>query len=167
MICSFEKLLILAVGQEYEVVRRDKSSLWEKIYRTSKKLRWDQGKARDLRSRLTSTTMILETYTSELVRCQQERQTIISWLCPHDAAAQQNELLSRHQENTGQWLTKSKEFLTWLNETKVSLFCSGYPGVGKTMLSAVVIEYLGSKLRGQDQSIGLVYIYCDYKKRDE
>ena len=47
-----------------------------------------------------------------------------------------------------------------------TLFCPGIPGAGKTILASVVIDDLNIRFR-KDSSVGVVYIYYDYRLRDE
>jgi Cdc6-like AAA superfamily ATPase len=78
---------------------------------------------------------------------------------------QQNDLISRRQEGTGEWVFESIEFKTWLNGTSETLFCPGIPGAGKTMLASIVVDYLSKMIRAED--VGIAYIYCTYRNRLE
>jgi hypothetical protein len=79
-----------------------------------------------------------------------------------DFPAQQQDIISRRQEGTGQWLLRSPEFQTWLNGTKGTLFCPGIPGAGKTMTAAIAIDHL-HRLAKPD--VGLAYLFCNYKSQ--
>jgi nucleoside-triphosphatase THEP1 len=96
----------------------------------------------------------------------QEELSILGWLTPADYAPQHNDFINRRQEGTGQWLLDSAEFQTWLKTDKQTLFCPGIPGAGKTIITAIVIDYLQSNFR-DDQSTGIAYIYCDFRRRDK
>lgn len=74
----------------------------------------------------------------------------------------QNEVSSRRQRGTGQWLLESKEFLNWRSGANGVLWCSGMPGAGKTILVSTVIDHLRASL---DLDMGLGFIYCDYKRQ--
>lgn len=78
---------------------------------------------------------------------------------------QQNDLISRRQEGTGEWFFESSEFKTWLNGTRETLFCPGIPGAGKTMLASIVVDYLSKMVQAED--VGIVYMYCTYRNRLE
>jgi Cdc6-like AAA superfamily ATPase len=80
---------------------------------------------------------------------------------PLEFPLQQSDFISRRQEGTGQWLIESDEFKTWLNGTRKTLYCPGIPGAGKTMLISIVIDHLLNTI--QDESIGIAYIYCNYR----
>lgn len=89
----------------------------------------------------------------------------LNWLTSVDYAAQHNDFIRRRQEGTGQWLLYSAEFQAWLNTDKQTLFCPGIPGAGKTLITAIVINYLQSRFR-DDQSTGIAYIYCNFQRQD-
>jgi hypothetical protein len=96
----------------------------------------------------------------------EERQTILGWLTLIDYAAQQSDYIKRRQPGTGQWFLNSLEFQTWLQADKQTLFCPGIPGAGKTILTAIVIDHLTYQY-GNDPSIGIAYIYCNYRRKEE
>jgi hypothetical protein len=54
----------------------------------------------------------------------------------------------------------------WLETDKQTLFCPGIPGAGKTIITAIVIDDLKTRLQN-DPSIGVAYIYCNFRRRDE
>ena len=96
----------------------------------------------------------------------QDRQAILDWLTPTNYGAQQSDFLSRRQEGTGQWLLDSAEFKNWCDGNRDTLFCSGMPGAGKTIMVSIVIEYLYNKYRN-DNSVGTAYLYCSFRRQDE
>ncbi|KAH7190174.1 hypothetical protein DER44DRAFT_903943 [Fusarium oxysporum] len=101
---------------------------------------------------------------SKLVRVEDIK--VLNWLTPIDYAPQHNDFISRRQPGTGQWLLDSAEFQEWLETDKQTLFCPGIPGAGKTIITAIVIDYLQSKFR-DDQNTGIAYIYCNFRRQDE
>ncbi len=66
--------------QKHGGLAREGITWWTKIRRAHNELSWDQGEAKDLRARITSTTTILDAFKSELDRSHQERQAITGWL---------------------------------------------------------------------------------------
>ncbi|KAI9783411.1 MAG: hypothetical protein M1839_003946 [Geoglossum umbratile] len=96
----------------------------------------------------------------------QEYETILEWLTPIDYAPQQNDFIDRRQEGTGQWLLDSSEFQKWFKQEKLTLFCPGIPGAGKTIITSIVVEYLQTKFMN-DTSVGVIYIYCSYQPQQE
>jgi hypothetical protein len=105
---------------------------------------------------------------NELLRGQrdQEHDTILNWLTGIDYAPQQNDYIRRRQPGTGQWLLDSAEFQTWLCTSQQTLFCPGIPGAGKTILTSIVVDDLCKRFRN-DMTIGITYIYCNFRRRDE
>lgn len=95
----------------------------------------------------------------------QDQQAIINWLSPLQFLAQQNDTISKRQKRTGQSLIQSDHFNTWLNTTQETLFCSGIPSAGKTMLAAIVIDHLCTTIRSVN--VGIMHICCNYKMQLE
>jgi Cdc6-like AAA superfamily ATPase len=87
----------------------------------------------------------------------------MEWLSPDSFAAQQSDLNTRKQADTGQWFIDSPEFTEWVNGTSQTLFCPGIPGAGKTMIAAIAIHHLQNDVQTTD--IGVAYLYCDYKRQ--
>jgi predicted nuclease with TOPRIM domain len=96
----------------------------------------------------------------------QLRQTVLDWLTPIDYAPEQNEFIHRRQAGTGQWLLDSAQYQSWLKVSNQTLFCPGIPGAGKTIITSIVIDDLSTRLQN-DPSIGMAYLYCDFRRRDE
>ena len=91
---------------------------------------------------------------------------ILNWLTPIDYGPQQSDFIQRRQEGTGAWLLRTNEFNTWLNQRNKTLFCSGIPGAGKTILTSIVVDHLCSKYR-TDFSVGIVYLYCNFRQQQQ
>src|SRR5271154_6255999 len=144
--------------------------------RVFKRMKWEPEDIKELRSRIVANITLLNAFhgrltrdnTVKLVRYQddQERRVIIDWLTPIDHSTQQSDFISRQQEGTGQWLLDSKQFQDWLIKGKQTLFCPGIPGAGKTIITSIVVEHLNAKFQN-DTSIGIAYLYCDFKRREE
>ncbi|CEJ81162.1 hypothetical protein VHEMI01306 [[Torrubiella] hemipterigena] len=97
---------------------------------------------------------------------QQHRQKVISWITPVDYSLNHAAFANQCQENTGQWILDSAEFQSWLQEKKATLFCTGIPGAGKTIITSTIIEHL-QQLFHDDTSVVVAYIYCDWKRHHE
>lgn len=96
----------------------------------------------------------------------QEQRDILDWLTTVDYGLQQSDYLARRQPGTGHWLVESEEFQVWLATSGQTLFCPGIPGVGKTILTSIVIDKLESRLRNGPKA-GLAYIYCNFQRQEE
>jgi Cdc6-like AAA superfamily ATPase len=82
-----------------------------------------------------------------------------------DFAAQQTDFINKRQEGTGLWFIHSAEFAEWLHGSKQNIFCPGIPGAGKTMITSIVTDHLWKTY--QEDDIGVAYLYCNYKRREE
>ena len=91
---------------------------------------------------------------------------ILNWLTPIDYGPQQSDFIQRRQEGTGTWLLHTTEFNTWLDQRNKTLFCSGIPGVGKTILTSIIVDYLCSKYR-TNFSVGIAYLYCNFQQQQQ
>ncbi len=90
---------------------------------------------------------------------------IICWLSRSNYWSKQVDILNRKQEGTGNWVFEDDEFKRWLGGTPKVLLCLGIPGAGKTVVASTIIDHLERNVRQQD--IGVAYIYCNYKERDQ
>ncbi|KAL3480495.1 hypothetical protein BJX99DRAFT_266432 [Aspergillus californicus] len=95
-----------------------------------------------------------------------EQEEILFWLTPLDFSPLQNDLISRKQEGTGEWLPQSSEYQQWESTRGSILFCPGIPGAGKTMTACFVVDHLRQKSR-KDQSFPVIFLYCNYKRQQE
>lgn len=95
----------------------------------------------------------------------QEQLAILDWLSSTDYALLQNDFASRRQTGTGRWLLYSAEFVAWVSGVGLTLLCWGLAGAGKTTLTSLVVDELGTRYR-DDPSVAIVYIYVNYRQRD-
>ncbi|KAI1842402.1 hypothetical protein JX266_011443 [Neoarthrinium moseri] len=147
-----------------------------KVIRAWKRLEWEPRDVYELRSRITSNIVLLNSLvhgisrdnTVYLVHVQEKRehQEILDWLTSVDYAAQQSDFLGRRQAGTGQWFLKSPQYEAWASNRGQSLFCPGIPGAGKTILASVAVNDLASQL-SSDLSFGLCYIFCNFRQNSE
>jgi hypothetical protein len=93
----------------------------------------------------------------------QKHYEIMEWLSSDNFTAQQSDLITRKQADTGQWFLDSREFTEWVNGTSQTLFCPGIPGAGKTMMAAIAVDHLQNAIQTTD--IGIAYLYCNYKRQ--
>ncbi|KAF3185787.1 hypothetical protein TWF788_003836 [Orbilia oligospora] len=95
-----------------------------------------------------------------------ERWQILNWLETFDHSLQQSDNLKKRQSGTGLWLLNSNQFQTWLESSRQTLFCPGFPGQGKTIMTSIIIENLQMRFRG-DKTIGIAYLYFNFKRTNE
>ncbi|KAJ4246841.1 hypothetical protein NW762_013393 [Fusarium torreyae] len=111
----------------------------------------------------------IQKHAEELLRTQhsQHDDMVLKWLTPVDHNTKHHDIIRLRQLGTGQWFLDSVEFKDWHTKTEnKSLFCSGIPGAGKTIPSAIVIDQLQKEFR-DDIDVAIAFIYCDFKQRHE
>ena len=91
-------------------------------------------------------------------------EAVTSWLSPLRSEARQSEFIG-NAVTAGKWLFESTKFEGWVEGDYRTLMCYGAPGVGKTMLSSLVITHLQRTL---DMSETLIlYLYLSHKETRE
>lgn len=85
----------------------------------------------------------------------------LHWLSSSDFSAQQDVILSRRQEGTGQWFINAPDFISWVYGYSHTLLCLGIPGAGKTMIAAIAIDRLKAIVEGDN--IGVAWVYYNYR----
>ena len=95
-----------------------------------------------------------------------ERDAILSWLSGSAHACHHEELLRHRAPGTGEWFINSHDFQKWVEYEASILFCPGIPGSGKSFITCAAIDHLQSHF-ANDDSVGICYIYCKYKRREE
>ena len=98
-------------------------------------------------------------------RVDRDRLKVLDWLTPIDYGPRQSDNFRRRQVGTGQWLLDSAQFQAWLKTDKQTLFGPGIPGAGKTIITAIVVNYLDVKFH--DPSICIAYIYFNFQRQHE
>ena len=88
----------------------------------------------------------------------------LSWLSPIDGSKLYQEVLRTRHAGTGTWFINREEVQTWRNNKKQLLYCPGFPGAGKTVLSTVVIEWLTRSFSDED-NIAITYIFFDFRQQ--
>jgi hypothetical protein len=100
-------------------------------------------------------------------RREKRNATILDWLSPESDNMQikQRDILSQRTRTTGGWLLEHADFKRWREQdSPPMLWCSGHPGTGKTILTSIVAENIGSDCVRNE--IALAVIYCDYKNQE-
>ncbi|KAK6851858.1 hypothetical protein PG995_011983 [Apiospora arundinis] len=95
----------------------------------------------------------------------QATREILDWLTPTNYGQQHSDNLSKRHPGTGIWFLESDPYKAWLEDSPQSLFCSGIPGAGKTIITSVVINDLRRLFK--DAEIAICYVYCIFGKEDQ
>ena len=93
------------------------------------------------------------------------KRDLMKWICPDDYHVQHKDAINRHQTGTGQWFLRDTKFQAWDQSKDATLFCPGIPGAGKTIMTALVINYLLRSQHVTDEPV--VFIYCNFKRQSE
>ncbi|KIK81665.1 hypothetical protein PAXRUDRAFT_102350, partial [Paxillus rubicundulus Ve08.2h10] len=89
---------------------------------------------------------------------------IREWLKPQDSSLHHKSARDTRVEGTGTWFAKDERFRKWLNESGRTMWISGGPGFGKTVLFSTCVE----AVRGHESEPGstccCAYFYFDARK---
>ncbi|KAI1140138.1 ankyrin [Hypoxylon sp. FL0543] len=91
---------------------------------------------------------------------------IVEHFAPVSFSEKHGNVLQQRQDGTGQWFLESAEFQDWMQSAGRTLWCSGAPGAGKTVMASTTIQYLREKVRDSGTS-SLAFVYCDYRQRQD
>ncbi|KAL9121971.1 MAG: hypothetical protein Q9187_001470 [Circinaria calcarea] len=106
------------------------------------------------------TTMSSETYSLNDV----ERKCVAILAQNASNAAEYRSSLPSRVEGTCRWILSNPQYRHWYSQTKTCLlWISGYPGSGKTTLSAYLLECLGAGEFSPILPSTLCYFFCDEK----
>lgn len=114
----------------------------------------------------TVSTMQEQVTHNQSVLNRKEREDVLNWLAAFNYGMQHSDHLRRHQPGTGQWFLNSERYQTWMRTRQQTLFCSGMPGAGKTILTSIVIDHLEQNFLDDDDS-AIAYVYCNFKRREK
>ncbi|KAK4922629.1 hypothetical protein LTR66_016587, partial [Elasticomyces elasticus] len=88
---------------------------------------------------------------------------IMRWLCPPDPSTNVNQARALRHEGTGAWLLESHFFQLWYIGSHRHLWLHGLAGCGKTVLNAIVLDYLK---KGTDSLVlGFFFDFNDIAKQ--
>ncbi|KAF2499952.1 hypothetical protein BU16DRAFT_601495 [Lophium mytilinum] len=169
--------------QKYQELDSNPKELKGKVHKAWKRLRWEPEEIKKFQDGIVAHVNLLDAFHRKLYgqvtlatkdgvdrlhqrQDDRERQEMLDWLTPMDFGPQQNEIIARRQGETGLWLLQSDEFRSWVDQNEQTLFCPGMPGAGKTMMSAIVVDYLTMRFR-DDPSVGIAYVFCNYQSQHE
>jgi Cdc6-like AAA superfamily ATPase len=100
----------------------------------------------------------------------EEVQKVFSWLCPQPATGARVSLenaLTRRLSGTGEWFLESKTFKYWRaskhSAEASSIWITGLPGSGKTLLCASIIQQLFYLKEKDTENMVVLYFFCDHR----
>ncbi|KAK2811246.1 hypothetical protein FQN50_002343 [Emmonsiellopsis sp. PD_5] len=94
-----------------------------------------------------------------------QNEGILNWLASENHNHQQARYRDERHRDTGLWFLGSTEFQSWENGRGKTMFCPGTPGVGKTIMTSIVIDHLLSTRL--DAKTGIAFFYLDYADQQE
>ncbi|KAK2760061.1 ankyrin repeat protein [Colletotrichum kahawae] len=98
------------------------------------------------------------------VKMDDQRQKIIDFFLRVNPQPNFQTAMRLRQPLTGLWLTESNQtYLKWRDIPNSSLWLSGIPGAGKTVLCGVVIDEV---LQMSNESTAVAFHFCDYKNQE-
>lgn len=90
----------------------------------------------------------------------------LDWLTRFDYGPQQSDHLKKRQPGTGKWFLQSTEYQNWRERDNNTLLCTGIPGAGKTIISAIAVDDLMARRRS-NRTLGLAYIFYDSNRKKD
>ena len=95
-----------------------------------------------------------------------EESRILDWISIFNPETDHVRVAKARLSGTGQWFLNDQKFIEWRQSQKPGGFWAlGNPGVGKTVLSSLVIDELFEN-EFEQQDIGVAYFYLDYTQRE-
>ncbi|KAF2869516.1 hypothetical protein BDV95DRAFT_498197 [Massariosphaeria phaeospora] len=98
----------------------------------------------------------------------EEIRAVISWLCPSpsDGAQVSLENALRHRlPGTGLWFLDSHTFKNWISSSSESVWITGLPGSGKTLLCSSIIEKLQTLYTSPTTAV--LFFFCDHRDKSK
>ncbi|KAL9036503.1 MAG: hypothetical protein Q9214_006104, partial [Letrouitia sp. 1 TL-2023] len=92
---------------------------------------------------------------------EQAEQAIFDWLSTTHYSQKHHEMRKKRLMNTGKWLLECDTFKNWKQQRYITLCCTGDPGVGKSVLTSLVIDNLQDSYASDVEM--LAYFYFDYQ----
>ncbi|KAK3331755.1 hypothetical protein B0T19DRAFT_413912 [Cercophora scortea] len=94
-----------------------------------------------------------------------ERDRLYKWLEKANPSRNHNDACALHEDHTGKWMLRSKEWQDWLAGSSQSrlFWVHGIPGAGKTVLASFLIDEIRDLCRGANGR-GSAYYYCYFAR---
>jgi hypothetical protein len=93
-----------------------------------------------------------------------EFRKVFKWLSTWNFWSRQQDILTQRVGETCAWFLETPNFTRWKSDTARFLHCYGPPGIGKTVLSSVIVHHLQSTI---PQESRIVAFFCDNTTKAE
>ncbi|SPJ82569.1 uncharacterized protein FTOL_09974 [Fusarium torulosum] len=104
----------------------------------------------------TSNATILERPNTEI-------RTDTRWLDGPNFSKTLASLLENYEPGIGDWVLGESSFKRWESQSGRTLWCSGRPGVGKSVLCSIVVNHLINKFA--EQQVPVIFVFLDFSAR--
>ncbi|KIJ23511.1 hypothetical protein M422DRAFT_275892 [Sphaerobolus stellatus SS14] len=88
---------------------------------------------------------------------------LADWVSPLSFEKSQDKLFETRTQNTGTWIFKTSQMEQWFQGRFGILWGKGDPGVGKTIITSVIIDRLKELYYEPSNKVAVLYIYFNYK----
>jgi Cdc6-like AAA superfamily ATPase len=87
-----------------------------------------------------------------------EFRKVFKWLSTWNFWSRQQDIFTQRVGETCAWFLETPEFIQWKSDTARFLHCYGPPGIGKTVLTSVIVHHLQSTIPMDSRVIAF---FCD------
>jgi hypothetical protein len=87
-----------------------------------------------------------------------EFRKVFKWLSTWNFWSRQQDIFTQRVGETCAWFLETPEFIQWKSDTARFLHCYGPPGIGKTVLTSVIVHHLQSTIPMDSR---VVAFFCD------
>ena len=95
-----------------------------------------------------------------MVALDDEERKILDWLSSLNFESKQNDIFRRRHAQTGSWFLDSPDFQNWVTDRAKTLYCSGIPGAGKTVLASISTDYLLTSVINENSAV--IFVFCNH-----
>ncbi|KAL4798480.1 nucleoside phosphorylase domain-containing protein [Aspergillus venezuelensis] len=96
----------------------------------------------------------------KIEEAKRRHQAVVDHIAPYDFSRRYADVLSQRHGNTGQWFLDTLAFQKWLTDKGRTLWCSGVPGAGKSVLLATAIQYIQSRF-AKKANTAVLFAFCN------
>lgn len=89
-----------------------------------------------------------------------QEKEVYAWLHATDPSELHEKWCETYEPGTGEWLFRSPEWTSWLEERTRCLWVHGIPGAGKTIFASHLIETVSLRCKHHGPRFACVYYYC-------